>query len=156
MTALSKPLAWAIAGTVVALAAVGVLRYGSTQYDRGYQDRHAIAEAADRIRERTAFQAKQEEQAKADAAAIEHENLKTKSADLERSLTDARRRLQQYSAAKPASACPGPAADSSGSTDPAPDWIGVFGACLAEYDLLARDAAKVADTLRPLQRVLTP
>lgn len=134
---------------------MGVLWYGSTRYEAGYQARHAVAEAADRIRERVAFEKQKEEQAKADAAAIEHERLKSKTDQLGSDLAAATERLREFTSRKPAS-CPGPSANTSSPVEDAPDWVGVFGACYAEYGLLAGDAAEVADTLRPLQLLVTP
>ncbi|GAB2913609.1 hypothetical protein GCM10027278_37790 [Paralcaligenes ginsengisoli] len=129
------------AGILVALV-LAVLGYGHHQYTAG----HVQAKADAAVAARSLEIAMQEEKDRADAnhrGAVLARQAAEKTADAERARLDGL--LQHYRRlAKAAGA--GGRPDATG-----PDWIGVFGACYAEYAELGKDAGQLADQVNGLQ-----
>ncbi|OZI36277.1 hypothetical protein CEG14_14795 [Bordetella genomosp. 1] len=144
-----------IGAAVLALALAGwrIDRqlYGARQYDAGV----ATERAATLERQARVERAMQEERDRADAnyrgAVLARQNAE-KTVAAHRSRIDG---LQRQLAGRRA-----PLASASGGSDGAgADWIGVVGACVAEYERLGRDAAAWADQVNGLQgyvRSLSP
>lgn len=153
---LSEPIVLAGAGALAAVLAGGAIAwYGASQYDAGYAARNVEALQQEAVRTVLAAQAAKEEQERANAAAEKYEELQNQTDSIAADLRGARERLRQYADAarpnRPASPSATPGPDATG-----PDWIGVFAACVSEYELLGVDAARVADQLRALQGAVTP
>lgn len=140
---LRMALPWIGGAAVVMALGAGVLLYGAHREDAGVTKERARAEAA----QRAITEAYQLEKDRADAqyrgAVLAREAAETTVA-AQRGRIDgllqqlARRRAQ--------------AAGTSGGPDAAgPDWIGIVGACVGEYERLGKDAARWVDQVNGLQ-----
>ena len=133
----------AAGGAVLVAAAVTAWNWhGSARYDAGYAQALADAESQ-RLQLQEAMQYEIDQATAKSYAATQARNaaqsdLSAVRGDLDRLRDDYKRQAK--------------AAAASARTDGAsPDWIGGFGVCYAEYDRLARDAAKWADQVNGWQ-----
>lgn len=131
-----------IGAGAVFLAAVGVHFYGKTQHRAGYADAQQDAkEQVQRIEQGMQYE-KEKADARLRAAVLAREAA-------ERDWVSARGSLDGLLRAhgrNPENPTSGPRTDGA-----APDWIGGFATCYAEYSALASDAAVWADRLNGLQ-----
>ncbi|OZI39048.1 hypothetical protein CEG14_05800 [Bordetella genomosp. 1] len=137
-----------IGAAVLALALAGwrIDRqlYGARQYDAGV----ATERAATLERQARVERAMQEERDRADAkyrGAVVARQDAEKTAAAQRARIDGL--LRELAAGRRAAA----AGASGGPHEAGPDWIGVIGACVAEYERLGGDAAEWADQVNGLQ-----
>lgn len=141
------PVAWLraaapylIGAAVLLVGAFGIWAYGHSQYKAGYGQSELDA----RLAAIAIAQAAQEEKDRADA---KYRGAVLARQAVEKNLAAARVRanslLAQLRRAQPKSS-PGP--DGTGD-----DWIGILGACLAEYEWMGGQAGRLADKVSGLQ-----
>ncbi|AZW19129.1 hypothetical protein [Bordetella hinzii] len=132
-----------VGAALVAAVVLGVRWYGASRYDAGV----AAERAATLERQARLERAMQEEKDRADAqyrGAVLAREAAEKTVAAQRARIDgllrqlAQRRTQAAGAV-------------GGSDDTGPDWIGVIGACVGEYEQLGKDAARWADQVNGLQ-----
>lgn len=131
-----------VVGAGIALAAVaGVWVYGEAQYRKGFGAAHVEAQLATAA----IVQGMNYEQQRVDAR---YRGVVLARQELEKDHVAMRGRinglLQELRRARDSNASGGP-------HDPGADWIGLFGACYAEYAELGGDTARLADKLGALQ-----
>lgn len=140
---MNRTIGAAMAG--IALSAGVVLAWhwhGASRYDAGYRQAQADTQAAQAAIER----GMQYERDRADA---EYRGAVLARQAADRVLADQRKRIdgllnQLRNRAETAGTSTG--ADGAGA-----DWIGIFGACVAEYDDMGREAGRLADKVGGLQ-----
>lgn len=140
---LRTALPYLIGAALLAAAILGVRWYGASQYEAGANAKQEEIEKRQAVIER----AWQEERDRADAnhrGAVLAREAAEKTVAAQRGRID--RLLLQLTQrrAEAASASGGP--DASG-----PDWIGLIGSCVGEYEQLGKDAARWADQVNGLQ-----
>ncbi|MNV32306.1 hypothetical protein D3C71_1236400 [compost metagenome] len=132
-----------VGAVLVAGAGFGVRWYGASQYSAGADAKQAEIEKRQAAIER----AWQEERDRADAkhrGAVLAREAVEKTVAAQRGRIDgllrqlAQRRTEATSA-------------SGGSDAAGPDWIGIIGSCVGQYEQLGKDAARWADQVNGLQ-----
>lgn len=135
-----------IGAAVIVAMLVGVRWYGAGRYDDGVAgERAATFERQARVE-----RAMQEEKDRADAqyrGAVLARQSAEKTVAVQRARIDGLLRQLAQRHTQTAGAVGGP-------DDAGPDWIGVIGACVAEYERLGGDASGWADQVNGLQQYI--
>lgn len=134
------PIAWL---AMIAIAVLGVQHYGATRFRAGAAATHAAVQIQQARVERAMQQERDHADARFREAVLAREAAEAAVAD-QRARIDGLLRQRARERAQLART-------GSGPDDAGPDWIGVIGACVGEYERLGRDAAGWADQVNGLQ-----
>ena len=156
MIAALKAYAWLIAAAAAAAIAAGCFYAGyhvrSLSAERDAAAQQAKLSTAQATAQARARQIESQMSAAQEKADHDYQALVDSTTAQVSTLADTARRLQQrLSTAERARAAAAHSGASSGSDDARTDWIGVVGACAADYQQLATDDAHRADKIAGLQ-----
>lgn len=136
------PYKYAIAAVALAAAGIGVLWYGSSRYDAGYEAAQVKMAELARQEESRLREAR-------DAAELKWREAEMARAASEKLIADQRTRIDRLLgdlARKAGNPKPTGATNGAGAVG-----IGILAACVREYDAMGGDAARLADKVNGLQ-----